>query len=236
MQKNISKYQKKYQQTLSVLNGCKKVLLLTTSNRWVGETGGEMPKSTALAYKFAKDLGQKATVIEVPKLKIYPCEGNVSTGRGNTCGIREALLKDPQKNPTCFHRCFASLNNSDDELWKISKELFVSDAVVFFGSVRWGQLNSEYQKLIERLTWLENRHSTLQENNVVQNISAGVISVGQNWHGKDANDTQREVLSFFGFKVNKKLSWHWQFTNDKNDESDKSYVEASKMFKTTFGL
>jgi multimeric flavodoxin WrbA len=53
------------------------------------------------------------------------------------------------------------MNHKDDELWKISKPLFEADVVIFFSSIRWGQTNSYYQKIIERLTWLENRHSTL---------------------------------------------------------------------------
>ena len=169
--------------TIQMLKKYKKILFLTTSNRWHGEEGGEMPKSTLLAYEIAKHMKDATiSVIEVPLLKIYPCEGNVSTARGNTCGQLEAKKKDPFKNPSGYHRCWASVNNKDDELWKISKELFESECVIFFGSVRWGQMNSEYQKLIERLTWIENRHSTLKEENIAGNIDAGIIIISQNWN------------------------------------------------------
>ncbi|MBD3807947.1 MAG: flavodoxin family protein, partial [Epsilonproteobacteria bacterium] len=164
-------YKTVFENTIKALNKYKKILFLTTSNRWGGEENSEKPKSTMLAYEIAKRLSNNnVTVIEVPFLNIYPCEGNVSTARGNTCGGIDAKKKDPLKNPSGYHRCWASINNKDDELWKISKELFESDCIVFFGSVRWGQMNSEYQKLIERLTWIENRHTTLGEDNVVQNI------------------------------------------------------------------
>ena len=61
-------------------------------------------------------------------------------------------------------------NVSTKRFWKISKELFDSNAVIFFTSVRWGQANMFHQKLIERLTWIENRHTTLGESNIVENI------------------------------------------------------------------
>lgn len=221
--------------TLEALKKYKKILFLTTSNRWHGEEGGEKPKSTKLAYEIAKRLGSdNISIIEVPLLKIYPCEGNVSTARGNTCGELGAKKKDPLKNPSGYHRCWASINNQDDELWQISKELFESDCVVFFGSVRWGQMNSEYQKLIERLTWIENRHATLGEDNVVQNIDAGMIIVSQNWNSKEVLSTQKKVLEFFGFNVTDKLCWNWQYTQNESDESKESYIDAVKQFAKIF--
>lgn len=221
-----------FKRTLDYLKTKKKILLLTTSNRWSGEEAGEMPKSTALAYKTAELLSPMAvTLIEVPKLKIYPCEGNISTARGNTCGLKKALLKDSFKNPSGFHRCWASLNNPDDELWKISKELFSSDCVLFFGSIRWGQLNSYYQKIIERLTWIENRHSTLGEDNILKNIDAGIITIGHNWHGQEAMKIQRKVFQYYGFRVVDDLCWHWQFTEKIDDECDENYKAAAVQFK-----
>lgn len=228
-------FQVRLQLTLDHLASKKHVLLLTTSNRWQGEHDGEKPKSTQLAEKILHQLGEeKAELIDVPKLLIHPCEGNVSTARGNTCGLMDALLKDSTKNPSGLHRCWASVNNADDELWKISKALFASDCVVFFGSVRWGQMNGYYQKLIERLTWLENRHSSLGEKNVLENIDAGLILVGQNWRGAEVLETQQEVLKFFGFRVQPQLCWNWQFTQNAQDETDESYKDAAITFRETF--
>ena len=207
-----------------------KILFLTTSNRWPGDK--EKPKSTLLAERIAAAVGlEKVTILDIPKLIIYNCEGNISRGKGNNCGVKAALLQSKEKNPSNLHRCWASFNNKDDELWKISKELFQSDCVVFFGSVRWGQMNAYYQKLIERLSWLENRHSTLQEENILKNIDAGLIIVGQNWNGKNVVETQKKVLQFFGFKVVDALCWNWQFTNNTKDESQKSYQAALPTFK-----
>lgn len=233
----IQDYRGKIERTIRHLQKKSKILFLTTSNRWVGEAGGEMPKSTALAHHLAEQIGsQKVTIVDIPKLNIVPCEGNVSTERGNTCGLKKAALKDSEKNPSGQHRCWASMNHKEDELWKISKPLLESDAVIFFASVRWGQLNSYYQKLIERLTWLENRHSTLGEENIIKNIEAGLIVVGQNWNGSAALETQKKVLEFYGFRIVEELFWNWQFTQNTEEENDSSYKEAALEFKSTFNI
>jgi len=216
--------------TLSYLKKKKRILFLTTSNRWSG--ADDIPKSTQLARAIASKLNN-VKIIDVPSLKIYPCEGNVSDKNGNNCGVRDAVLTDKQKNPSGYHRCWASYNNKDDDLWKISKELFNSDCIVFFTSVRWGQANSFYQKLIERLTWIENCHSSLKENSIVKNISAGIIVIGHNWRGESIVDVQKAVLNYFGFNVVNSLCWNWDFTTP-DDESLESYSNAVKEFKKRF--
>ena len=218
------------------LSNKNKVLFLTTSNRWEGSK--EIPKSTLLAMDIKSRLDETTEVnlLEIPKLKIYPCEGNVSGVEGNNCGIKDSLLKDTEKDPSGNHRCWASLNNGDDELWKVTKELFESDAVVFFISVRWGQANAFYQKLIERLNWIENRHTTLSEDNIVSGIDAGCIIIGQNWNGEQVLETQKQVYEFYGFNVPDEMSLYWQFTQDSNDETQESYKEAPKVFGREFEI
>lgn len=232
-------YAKKYTKTLEYLKSKNKILLLTTSNRWI-QHKEDVPKSTQLAFKIQELLGkEKVSVIDTTKLNIFPCEGNVSSNKqhdGNHCGTKNALLKDDEKNPSGYHRCWASLNNKNDELWKLSKELFESDCVIFFTSIRWGQANGYYQKLIERLTWIENRHSTLGESNIVKNIDAGFIAVGQNWNGEIVVKIQKSVLDYFGFKTPDQLFWNWQYTENSLDETKKSYNAAPTVFKETFKI
>jgi multimeric flavodoxin WrbA len=211
------------------LENKKQILFLTTSNRWKPE---EKPKTTQIAYFIKNNIKNKnLKIIETPSLNIHPCEGNISSKKGNGCGLKESLLEDKNKNPSGLHRCWCSLNNKDDELWKISKELFNSDCVIFFGSVRWGSMNSYYQKLIERLSWIENRHTTLGENNVVKNISAGLVIMGHNWNVDQVMETQKQVLNFYGFKVEENLCWSRQWTKDSNEESLKGYKDDNKEFK-----
>ena len=227
-------YQEKLSNAIDFLKKKKKVLFLTTSNRWEGDK--EKPKSTILAEYIKSKVGDTVEIIDVAKLNIYICEGNVSKSDGNNCGVKDSVLKDKEKNPTGNHRCWCSINNKDDELWKISKPLFESEAVVFFVSVRWGQTNSVYQKLIERLDWIENRHTTLKEDNIVENIDAGIIAIGQNWNGETVIETQKKVLDFYGFKVPEELSFNWQYTKDVSDESQESYKKALGTFEKVFGI
>jgi multimeric flavodoxin WrbA len=231
MESVSSQLKKNIEETINFLEKKNKVLFLTTSNRWE-KAADDIPKSTQLAQHIQELVGmKKIEIIDVSKLKIYVCEGNVSGANGNTCGLKDALLKDRDKNPSGFHRCWCSINNKDDELWKVSKSLFESDCVVFFGSVRWGQTNSIYQKLIERLCWIENRHTTLRESNIVKDISAGIILTGQNWNGSNVVDTQKQVLKFYGFDVKDEISWNWQYTNNANDETKDSYKKAIVEFQ-----
>ena len=226
-----SDLKKNIEKTIKLLETKNKVLFLTTSDR-SGRNIDDIPKSTQLAYHIQELVGmKKIEIIEVPKLNIKICEGNVSSSEGNQCGKKDALLKDKDKNPSGYHRCWCSFYNENDELWKITKSLFESDCVVFFGSVRWGQTNSIYQKLIERLCWIENRHTTLKESNIVKDISAGIILTGQNWNGSNVIETQKQVLKFYGFDVQEDISWNWQYTNNANDESKESYKKAIKEFQ-----
>jgi multimeric flavodoxin WrbA len=234
LKKGDKKSMENLEKTIDFLSDKNKILLLTTSNRW--KKSGDTPKSTLLAKAIKKSLGKKVELIEVPELKIYPCEGNVSNKDGNGCGLKDAILKNKTKNPSGFHRCWASINNEDDELWKISKELFKSDVVLFFASVRWGQANSYYQKLIERLDWIENRHTTLGEDNIIKDIYSGFICTGQNWNGENVVETQKQVHDFYGFKINEDLYWNWQYTQNANDETKESYKKAFGAFEDDFNL
>ena len=222
---------KTLQETIKILKKKKKVLLLSCSNRFNWDKNDiDIPKSKMLAMYINEELGDNSTLIDIPELKILPCEGNVSRKDGNSCGLLKAALKDKKKNPTGHHRCWVNINEPSDELWKVSKELFESDVVIFFSSVRWGQANMYYQNLIERLNWIENRHTTLGESNLVKNIETGFICVGQNWNGETVTETQKEVHKFYGFKPNDSLYWNWQFTKNENDETQKSYKESHNKF------
>ena len=214
-------------------NQKKKILFLTTSNRWEGDK--ELPKSSIIADELIKKLGsERIELINVAKLKIFPCEGNVSTKRGNTCGLKDAKLDDDKKNPTGHIRCWASLNNKSDEMYKVANAIFDADIVIFFGSIRWGKMNSIYGELVERLTWLENRHNTLGESNLLKNKEVGVIAVGHNWNGEESVKLEKQVLGFFGFKTPDVLSFNWQWTKDKFDESKKGYLQEFGDFLKEF--
>src|ERR1035437_2772339 len=210
------------------------VLLLTTSNRYKEHTW-DIPKTTQLALRIRDHLrrrGKQVTLVDVAKLEIHVCEGNISGKRGNNCGVLEAKLPDRGKNPTGQHRCWASINNKDDELYKVSRELFRSQAVVFFVSVRWGQTNSVYQRLFERLSWIENRVTSLAEEPIPQlkRLQAGIVLFGHNWNDQQVLKTQKQNFRWFGWKTPAALSFNWQYTSDAEQESPESYLGAIEEF------
>lgn len=211
---------------LSKVDG--KILFMTTSNRWSGQN--EQPKSSILASEAAKRL-KDVQIIDVAKLKIFPCEGNVSGHGENNCGIKAALLKDKSKNPHNEIRCWASINNPTDEMHKVANAIIESDAVVFFGSIRWGKMNAIYTQIVERLTWIENRHTSLKEKSILKGKIAGVVAVGHNWNGKEAVELEKEVLEFFGFDVPEELSFSWQYLDDAKDETLSGYKKEYVAFK-----
>jgi len=87
-----------------------------------------------------------------------------------------------------------------------------------------------YQNLMERLTWIQNRHTTLGESNLIKDIESGFICVGQNWNGENVTETQKESHEYYGFKPNKKLYWNWQYTKNMHDETQKSYKASHDKF------
>jgi len=222
--------------TIKELEKYKKVLLLTCSNRGEEVSKTQLPKSSILARVIHNNL-DNSTIIDVTKLKIYPCEGNVSRMEGNVCGIKEALLDDPEKNPSGYHRCWASVHNPDDELWKISKELFESDCVVFFASVRWGAANMFYQKLIERLNWINNRFIPYGEENIIKDISSGFIIIGQHKYGDDIAELQYNNHEYYGFNVNEELYWNWNAEDiEFDDETLQGYLDSYPEFFDEFKI
>ena len=226
---------------LRELSALKKVTFVTTSNRspYVEKTYGEVPKSTQLANSLADNLrrrGIKVAVLDAAKMKIYNSLGCVSEIKGNLCGVKKSMVKDKTKNPHGHLRCWASHDFEDDELWKITNEMFESQAIIFFGSQRWGNVNAVYQKLIERLDWLESKWTTLGEENVIKDIKAGLVLLGQNWRVKETLEVQREVLKFYGFQIADPLFMGWQYTRDVNDESDESYKNSAPTFEKSWGV
>jgi hypothetical protein len=204
-----------------------KIVFFTTSNRW--EEHKETPKSSQLALDIRSKLSN-CEVIDVSKLKIFPCEGNVSSDKGNGCGLKAALLKDDKKNPHKFIRCWASINNQTDEMYVVANKIYEADVIVFFGSIRWGKMNAIYTHLIERLTWLENRWASLGESNLLKDKEVGVVAMGHNWNGHDAVNLEKDVLKFFGFKTPKELSFNRQWTMDPSDETLSGYKKDFKDF------
>lgn len=99
--------------------------------------------------------------------------------------------------------------------------------------MRWGQTNGIYQRLFERLSWIENRVSSLGEKPIPQlkGLEAGLVLFGQNWNNKNVFETQKKNFEWFGWKTPAALSFFWQHTRNIGDESPDSYRDAIGEFK-----
>src|SRR6266566_1501841 len=87
-EKEIERVAEKCEQFISYLEDKNDILFLTTSTRYI-EHKDDIPKSTQLARDIKKHLNDKEiTIIDVPRLTIHTCEGNISTKKGNRCGMQ----------------------------------------------------------------------------------------------------------------------------------------------------
>jgi len=219
------KFNKQVEATVKYLKTIKgNILLISTSSRSLDSK--DIPKSLRLAKAIQKNVGDNCNLVDVAKLQIFPCEGCVSSNSGNICGTDKSKVEDNKKSPDGNLKCWAALHNQDDEIWRVALSLFKAEVVIFLGSVRWGSANAIYQKLMERLTWIENRATTLGEDNLIKNIKSGAIFVGQNWNGAKVVELQKQVHKWYGFKPVDDLYFNWQFGDEADDESVASYKEA----------
>jgi len=70
---------KAIKKTIDILKNKKKVLLLSCSNRYNWDSKNiDIPKSKMIAMYINDELKDNSILIDVPELKILPCEGNVS--------------------------------------------------------------------------------------------------------------------------------------------------------------
>ena len=64
----------------------------------------------------------------------------------------------------------------------------------------------------------------------------GIVAIGHNWNGEEAVKLEKQVLGFFGFKTPTQLSFNWQFTKDKFDETKKGYKDEYSTFLKEFNF
>ena len=65
---------------------------------------------------------------------------------------------------------------------------------------------------------------------------AGIIVVGHNWNGGTVLETQKRVLSDYGFEVPDWMSGHWQWTLDSGDETQAGYRADPRAFASDFEI
>jgi len=94
-----------------------------------------------------------------------------------------------------------------------------------------------YQKLIERLNWINNRFVPLGEDNVIKNIESGFMIVTQHYGGEPITENQMDMHDYFGFKVNPALYSYWQAEDIYfDDETLRGYLESYPRFYSEFRI
>ena len=124
----------------------KKIVFLTTSNRWEGEK--ELPKSSIIAEELRKKLNN-CDIINVSKLKIFPCEGNVSNHKGNGCGVKEAILKGT-KDPNKFIAKIASGHCKPNGVLQVDPEKMLDFLHPLAANEIWG-VGPKTNELLEKM-------------------------------------------------------------------------------------
>jgi len=128
-------------------------------------------------------------------------------------------------------RCWASINNKDDQLYKVSRELFKSQAVS--SSSPSAGTNQQRVSAPLRAPQLDrDRVTSLGEAPIPQlkKLEAGIVLFGHNWNDEQVLKTQRQNFKWFGWKTPAALSFNWQYTGDAEEESLESYLGSIEEF------
>lgn len=144
------------------------------------------------------------------------------------------------------YRCWANLLSIEnpkeyggkDEMGEIYDGIEWADIVLFSTSVRWMSHSALFQKIIERLNTLENRHSVYNEKHPLANKKAGVIVIGQHYQSQQVASHLCEVLSQLGFITDSSLGvYTWQRTLNRALEQEGSNTPlAIKYLESTDGV
>jgi hypothetical protein len=108
---------------------------------------------------------------------------------------------------------------------------------MFFSSVRWGAANMFYQKLIERLNWINNRYIPYGESNIIKDTTSGFICVGQHSYAEQICQLQYNNHKYYGFDADEDLYWFWKAEDiNYNDETLQGYLESYPEFFEEFHI
>lgn len=124
------------------------------------------------------------------------------------------------------YRCWAhKLSHADpnryggaDEMGLIYDHIAWADAVIFATSVRWESHSAVLQKVIERMTTLQNRHAVYKEPNPLQGKKCGVVVTGHNAKAQSVASHLLEAFQWLGFHTEFFYQIVWQKTQNLHSE------------------
>lgn len=137
---------------------------------------------------------------------------------GKTCASPEAGK----------YRCWANKLSHEkpseyggkDEMGVIYDALDWCDLVIWGTSVRWGSHSALMQKIIERMTNIENRVVVYGEENYVKGKKCGVVVTGNNYESDSVANHLAQQLGWFGFDTNPGRTFTWQKSQDIHYEQE----------------
>lgn len=155
--------------------------------------------------------------IDANDLHIVPNQSCYSDG-GKNCASPDAGK----------YRCWAhklSHENPDDykgkdEMGIIYDALEWCDLVIWGTSVRWGSHSALMQKIIERMTNIENRVVVYGEENYVKGKKCGVVVTGNNYESDSVANHLAQQLGWFGFETDPGWTFTWQKSQDIHYEQE----------------
>jgi multimeric flavodoxin WrbA len=124
------------------------------------------------------------------------------------------------------YRCWAhKLSHDDPEAFGGADQMGVlydgfawADIVVFATSVRWESHSAILQKVIERMTTLQNRSTVYGERNPLAGKRCGVLVTGHNAKAQSVASHLIEVFQWLGFESCFFYQAVWQFTENLHSE------------------
>lgn len=124
------------------------------------------------------------------------------------------------------YRCWAHKLSHDnpenyggaDEMGLIYDNIAWADIVIFATSVRWESHSAVLQKVIERLTTIQNRHVVYNEPNSLLGKKCGVVVTGHNAKAQSVASHLLEVFQWIGFHTEFFYQVVWQKTQNLHSE------------------
>jgi multimeric flavodoxin WrbA len=154
--------------------------------------------------------GCETTLLRLPALKLYDCEGNYS--------------EDPSY---CTYPCQSSLRYEDDQMQTVYDAVLAADILLLATPIRWNNHSALVQRFVERMNAIENQ-ATWFGNRLIRNKVAGLIIIG---HVDGVQHVAGNLLNFFawlGFHIPEAPIASWVGENDEDTTKDWDQIERNR--------
>lgn len=198
-----------------------KILLISTTTHSDNSTSRRI---LSVISNYLESRGHHILYINAADLHIVDNQSCYAGGKSN-CASYEAGK----------YRCWAHKLSHDnpeefggaDQMGDIYDGIESADVVIFSTSVRWESHSALLQKIIERMTTLQNRHTVYGEPNPLLHKKCGVIVTGHNSKAQSVASHLLNVLQWIGFDTNIYRQIVWQNnTNLHSEVSDKTDIHT----------